>query len=86
MVMVKSLLCYCTLVWLSMRAVPVVVFQLGHFGRLACPLCTLPHMNVMLYTPGVLYQVILCRTKEAGYLPGWQAKTSGVLSRQQPAK
>jgi len=53
MVMVKSVLCYCTLVRLSMWAVPVVVFQLGHFGRPACPLYILPHMKMMLYTPGV---------------------------------
>ena len=51
--MVKSVLCYCTLVWLSMGAVSVVVFQLGHFGQPACPLYTFPHMKVMLYTPGV---------------------------------
>jgi hypothetical protein len=52
MVMVKSAR-YCTLAWLSMRAVPLVVFQHGHLGQPACPLYTLPHIKVMLYTPGV---------------------------------
>ena len=52
-VMVKSVLCYGTLVWVSMWAVSVVVFQLGHFGQPACPLYTVPHMKMMLCTPGV---------------------------------
>jgi hypothetical protein len=49
MVTVKSVLSYCTLVWLSMWSVPP-----GHFGQPACPLCTLPHTKVKLYTPGVI--------------------------------
>jgi len=44
------------------------------------------HEDDAVYTWGLLYQVILCRTEEAGYLPGWQTKTSGVLPCQQPAK
>jgi len=44
------------------------------------------HEDDAVYTWGLLYQVILHRTEEAAYLPGWQTKMSGVLPRQQPAK
>jgi hypothetical protein len=69
-----------------MRAVPLVVFQLGHWtaGLSIAYLAT--HIGDTVYTWGLLYQVVLRRTEEAGYLPGWQTKTSGVLPRQQRAE
>jgi hypothetical protein len=44
------------------------------------------HEGEAVYTWGHRHQVILHRTKEGGYLPGWQAKMSGVVPRQQPVK